>query len=68
MPVDLEKLQKKLEEMPRIKTSIRKIQGKDGRYWYVIETRITQFLSPEYMAKVQQGNNNGTQKQPRLFQ
>ena len=51
-----EQLKKKLTDMPIVTTNIRKIKSKkDGREWYVLETRITRILSPLYMERVMKG-------------
>ena len=55
MTVTKEQLRDKLFKMPHIKQSLRKIKTKDGREYYIIETRITQFISPKYLDAVMKG-------------
>lgn len=54
--IDKEKLRDKLVKMPQIRQTFRKVVDKKGRNWYVLETRITQFLSPLYVEKVMKGD------------
>lgn len=58
MQIDPEKLRERVMNMPNITQTIRKIKGKDGREWYVIETKITKILSPLYLDKVMKGDDN----------
>jgi len=54
-----ERLREKLLNMPIITQKLRKIKGKDGRDWFTLETRITQFLSPLYVKKMLESKNDG---------
>jgi len=68
MAVSNEKLREKLTEMPLITQKIRKVKAKDGREWYVVETKITTFFSPQYIKKVIGGQQQEkVEKQESLF-
>ena len=52
MPIDPDKLREKVERMPEIKQTIRKVTDKKNREWYIVETKITTWFSSDYMNKV----------------
>lgn len=52
-------LQMKVERMPEVKVRMRKVKGKDGKEWFVVETVITKFFSMNYLKKVLE---NGEEK------
>lgn len=60
-------LQTKLENMPNIKTRIKKITTKAGKNMFVVETVITQFYSMEYLAKVLGPDDGPAKKETQSF-